>query len=63
MEFTGSYYKCFDCYHIYDFDDCCPECGSGNVEDINANEVKEIAKTRHSSDRLKLLIMLGSHDD
>lgn len=56
MEFTGSYYKCNKCKHIWDYNDfCCPECGAKEIEDINSEEINvEIDR---------LVNMLDSHGD
>lgn len=53
VEFTGSYYRCLKCEHIYDYNDLCPECGSSDVEDINASEVKPIKPYDFIHNRLK----------
>jgi len=47
MEFTGTYYKCNDCGHFWDYNDFnCPECGSQNFEDKSlSEEIKEIEET------------------
>jgi hypothetical protein len=54
LEFTGTYYRCFKCKHIWDYNDFnCPECGSDDFEDINENEIQEHIK--------KLQSMLSLH--
>lgn len=56
MEFTGDYYKCKYCGHIWDYMDICPNCGENDKYNmLNANEVKEEA--------YKLLNMLEAHGD
>ena len=56
MEFTGEYWKCSKCGHIWDYNDACPNCGnSDDLENLNAAEVKEEAD--------RLLTMLKAHGD
>lgn len=70
-EFTGSYYECNKCHHIWDYSDSyCPECGNQYEIELNANEVREKSRLLLISiDKylnvkgLKLLDMLKSHDD
>ncbi|TSE05235.1 hypothetical protein [Aquimarina algiphila] len=62
-EFTGTYYICDECSHIYDYDDLCPDCGSGFVTDLNANEVKQRALNEPVSEYRRLHDMLLKHDD
>lgn len=39
QEFTGEYYKCNYCQHVWDYmDSACPECGSGDTEDFNIDK-------------------------
>ena len=39
LEFTGTYYRCYDCGHRWAYeDDACPECGSKNCEDYTPLE-------------------------
>ena len=60
MEFTGNYYKCNECNHIWDFMGICPNCGKDNQTDLNAKEVREIVgKMFDEQDRLK--VMLETH--
>lgn len=60
-EFTGDYYKCQDCNHIWDYiDTCCPECGSENEETINAKEVRQEASQLDYLSS-KLIDMVESH--
>ena len=62
MEFTGNYYKCNECNHIWDFMGICPNCGKDNQTDLNAKEVREIArKMFDEQDRLKM--MLETHGE
>jgi hypothetical protein len=63
MEFTGNYNRCYDCKHIYDYEDVCPECGSGAIEDLNANEIKEIAENTKGEEAYMLYKMLELHGD
>lgn len=69
--FTGSYYQCNDCKNIIDYADShCPNCGSQDETELNANEVKQIAdQLLIIRDYLKnqighrLIKMLKRHDD
>ena len=69
--FTGTYYQCNDCKHITDYADShCPNCGSQDETDINANEVKLIAGQlliirdfNKNQIGHKLIEMLKTHDD
>jgi len=63
MEFTGDYNRCTECGHIYDFNDICPECGQSEIEDLNAKQVKEWAKTSTYKEVERLNKMLELHDD
>jgi len=54
-EFTGDYYKCNSCGHIWDYMDICPNCGLDNMETINVDEITEIIT--------KLSGMLLEHGD
>lgn len=63
MEFTGNYNKCTQCCYIYDYEDSCPECGSDEIDDINANEVLQTARVMSGSEKRRLVDMLESHDD
>ena len=64
MEFTGTYYQCLDCLHIIDYSDShCPECGSRDGTDLNANEVLMSAESQTEKERNRLIKMLKSHDD
>lgn len=55
MEFTGDYYKCNDCGHIWDYMDICPNCGKDDTYTLNAHEVNEISE--------RLINMLKLHAD
>lgn len=55
MEFTGDYYKCKYCGHMWDYMDICPNCGEDKMNTLNAHEVKEEAN--------RLLKMLEAHGD
>lgn len=55
MEFTGDYYKCKYCGHMWDYMDICPNCSEDKMNTLNANEVKEEAN--------RLLKMLEAHGD
>ena len=60
-EFTGDYYKCSDCGHIWDYMEThCPECGSEDEETLNAKEVLEEA-SHLSYLSGKLIEMVESH--
>ena len=61
-EFTGTYHKCMECGHIYDFDDLCPECGSSKIEEISADNIRRHIK-RLDSKSIMLKSMLKSHGD
>lgn len=62
MEFTGEYYKCNECEHIWDYMDICPFCGKDNQTTLNAKVVRDIAlQMFDEQDRLKT--MLESHGD
>lgn len=62
-EFTGEYYHCEDCNHLWDYNDShCPNCGSENFGDLNANEVKEKANQMINEGK-SALAMLKVHDD
>ena len=64
MEFTGTYYQCLDCLHIIDYSDSnCPECGSQNETELNANEVLMNAETQTEKEWFRLVKMLELHDD
>lgn len=63
MGFTGDYNRCSDCGYIYDFNDSCPECGSTEIECINANEVKKWAKACTNEESKRLNEMLQYHGD
>ena len=63
-EFTGDYYKCNECSHIWDFIDICPNCGKDNQVDLNANEVNEYANTLfNKAERLKSMLQLHGELD
>ena len=62
-EFTGDYNRCSDCGHIYDFNDMCPDCGSENINELNANEVRDWVKGAVESEAYRLEKMLQSHGD
>jgi hypothetical protein len=35
MEFSGTYYKCTKCKHVWAYDDdACPECGCKEITDV-----------------------------
>jgi hypothetical protein len=55
MEFTGDYYKCKYCGHMWDYMDICPNCGEDKMNTLNAQEVTEEAN--------RLLKMLEAHGD
>lgn len=62
-EFTGTYYSCNDCNHIWDYSDShCPNCGSQNENELNAKEVKELAE-RMIVEANSAIAMLKVHDD
>ena len=62
--FSGEYYKCTGCGHIYDYDDLCPECGSADTPCINANEIKQNWITNAGSEEdIRLTKMLDEHGD
>jgi RNA polymerase subunit RPABC4/transcription elongation factor Spt4 len=71
MGFTGSYYKCNKCFNIIDYSDShCPECGSQDETELNAEEVNKIANQlliirdfNKNKTGKELLKMLKSHDD
>ncbi len=71
MEFTGTYYNCLDCGHIWDYDDdACPECGCHNETELNAKEVNKRARQlliirdfNKNQIGKRLIEMLKSHDD
>lgn len=64
MEYTGTYYNCLDCEHIWDYnDDACPNCGSKQMIDINPNEIKSIIEDQDTDEKIKLKNMLELHDD
>lgn len=63
MEYTGDYNICTRCSHIYDYDDACPECGSFEIEDLNAKEVKQWSKSCINKESERLNKMLESHGD
>lgn len=56
-EFTGDYSNCNNCGHIYDYNDLCPECGSGDITDMSAKEIKREFIPG------EVITMLESHDD
>ena len=58
-EFTGDFYKCVDCFHVWDFNDFyCPECGSSKFEDINIHEELKATKEKVSD----IAKMIEAHD-
>jgi len=71
MEHSGSYYQCDNCTNIIDYNDShCPNCGSQDETELNANEVKFIAEglliiRDYNKNKIgrKLIEMLKSHDD
>ena len=65
LEFTGDYYKCESCSHIWDYlDDRCPECGNTDTSDIPTIEVfAEMYKQKDRVEKKRLLNMLDSHDE
>jgi len=63
MEFTGDYNRCTDCGHIYDYNDSCPECGSTEIEGLNAKEVKQWAKASTNEENERLNKMLELHGE
>ena len=64
MEFTGDYYKCMDCCHVWDYNDThCPECGSQDFETINSNEVIMTAESCDEKEQTRIAEMLKSHGD
>lgn len=63
MEFTGTYYQCIDCNHIWDYEDShCPECGSEKETDLSPNEIKNISRQMIIKG-YALISMLENHDD
>lgn len=63
QEFTGTYYKCNKCSHIWDYSDShCPNCGSQDETELNAKEVKEIA-LQMIAEGNAAIAMLKVHDD
>lgn len=62
-EFSGSYYRCNECGHIWDFNDICPNCGKDNQEDLNAHEVKQWSKACELDEYIRLTNMLEMHGD
>lgn len=64
MEFTGDYEKCNACGYVWDFMEThCPECGSKDFEEINANEVREHYKNLKGKERERMEKMLELHGD
>lgn len=71
MEYTGSYYQCLSCENIIDYSDShCPECGSQEETELNANEVRKIANQLliirdYNKNKIanRLKEMLDSHGD
>ena len=64
MEFTGDYYQCLDCLHIWDYmDSACPNCGSLDEEVLNANDVIMSAESQNTKEQKRLKQMLQLHDD
>lgn len=61
--FTGDYYDCLDCGHIYDFDDICPNCGSGNVVEILPVDIVNKGMKFNIQEQKRLNYMLDMHDD
>ena len=60
-EFTGDYEKCNACGYVWDFMEThCPECGSQDFEEINANEIREHYKnvTGEECDRMEKMLKL-----
>ncbi len=57
-EFTGDFYKCLKCKHVWDWNDtCCPEC-SGDFEDVNIHEELDQAKLEVE----RISNMIKAHD-
>jgi len=54
MEYTGTFFTCFKCNYVYDFNDSCPNCGSEDVEEISPDEIKEAIE--------RLTVMLEKHE-
>jgi len=63
MDFTGTYYRCNDCGHIFDYNDLCPNDSSENQEELNVREVKEWVKVATEQEQKRLEKMLESHGD
>ena len=64
LEFTGDYYKCSDCLHVWDYMEThCPECGEQDFEEIDAHEVVMTAETAVDNEQKRLLEMLKLHGD
>ena len=63
-EFTGSYYRCSKCTHIWDYeDDACPYCGGKHFDDLSANDVRWHIRTSEKADKEILREMLLTHGD
>ena len=61
-DFTGKYYVCSRCKHVYDFKKSCPCCGSNIISEISSDEVKdEVFRIRSETNRI--IDMLNSHGD
>jgi predicted RNA-binding Zn-ribbon protein involved in translation (DUF1610 family) len=64
MEFTGDYYRCEECLHIWDYMDICPNCGEDTAQEtLNANKVREWQNTATDYEAERLEEMLNAHDD
>ena len=63
MEFTGDYYRCHNCGHIWDYIDLCPECGQDDQEEISINEVLSWSTFAIPEEAERIIKMLESHDD
>jgi predicted RNA-binding Zn-ribbon protein involved in translation (DUF1610 family) len=61
-EFTGDYYQCNSCGHIWDYNDVCPNCGKQKVTTLNAIELKTAITCIHE-EVFRLNSMLEKHGD
>ena len=62
MEFTGEYYQCINCRHIWDYMDNCPGCGDGRQESISQEDIKSLILYMFNEQK-RLKAMLESHGD
>jgi hypothetical protein len=64
MEFTGTYWRCIECGHIWDYNDTCPNCGEDiMLHDINPHEVLHLSKMCTENEAGRLINMLHDHGD